>query len=88
MIPGILEFGEFWDVAGLIAPRHLLIVNGRYDVPRHPPEVVDRATARVAAIFAAAGVPDHFRHQYGEEGHRFYKDIMWSFVRDAMAKTA
>ena len=30
-VPGILRFGEFWDVAGLIAPRHLCIVNGRKD---------------------------------------------------------
>ena len=86
MIPGILEFGEFWDVAGLIAPRHLLVVNGRYDVPRHPPEVVNKATERVRAIFAVAGVPDHFSHQYGDAGHRFYKGIMWPFVRKVLAK--
>ena len=30
-VPGILSWGEFSDVAGLIAPRHQLIVNGRQD---------------------------------------------------------
>lgn len=87
VIPGLLEFGEFWDVAGLIAPRHLLVVNGRYDVPRHPPEVVDEAIRRLSAIYAVAGVPDHLRHRYGQGGHRFYKDITWPFVREVLART-
>jgi len=47
---------------------------------------VNKATERVRAIFAVAGVPDHFSHQYGDAGHRFYKGIMWPFVRKVLAK--
>jgi dienelactone hydrolase len=79
MIPGILHFGEFHDVAGLIAPRDLLMVHGRLD-PLHDPADVDRAVAEVRRIYRAAGAEAHFRHAYGEDGHRFYKDFMWPFV--------
>ena len=82
-VPGILRFGEFSDVAGLIAPRHLLIVNGKQD-PLFPLAEVDRAVAGVRAIYGAAGEPERFGHQYGPEGHRFYGDIMWPFVEEAV----
>ncbi len=82
MVPGILRFGGFHDVAGLIAPRHLLIVHGRDD-PLHDNEDVDRAVDQVRRIYAATCAGDRFKHAYGEGGHRFYKDLMWPFVRAA-----
>ena len=82
VVPGILGFGEFHDVAGLIAPRSLLIVNGRHDT-LFPLSEVDRAATGVRAVYAAAGVPERFEHRYGEGGHRFYKDLMWPFIRSA-----
>jgi hypothetical protein len=83
-VPGILGFGEFHDVAGLIAPRHLKIVNGRQD-PLFPLSEVDRAVAAVSRIYEAAGVPSRFAHAYGEGGHRFYGDLMWPFIEGAPA---
>jgi dienelactone hydrolase len=82
-VPGILSFGEFSDVAGLIAPRPLLIVNGKADT-LFPLSEVDRAVAGVQAIYAAAGQPERFAHRYGPKGHQFYGDIMWPFVEEAM----
>ena len=84
-VPAILGFGEFWDVAGLIAPRHLLTVNGIADA-LHPTETVDRAVARLAEIYREAGVPERYQHRYGHEGHRFYKALMWPFVQEAMRR--
>ena len=82
-VPGILRFGEFHDIAGLIAPRHLLIVNGRTD-PLFPPTEVERAVSGVRRIYDAAGAADAFRHAWGPNGHRFYSDLMWPFVMDAV----
>jgi len=79
-VPGIYRFGEFSDVAGLVAPRHLLIVNGRKD-PLFPHVEIERAVAGVRAIYEAAGVPGHFEHRWGEEGHRFYADLMWPWIK-------
>jgi len=85
MVPGLLELGDLPDVAGLIAPRYLLTVNGRKDV-LHAAEDVERAAARVRTIYEAAGVPTHFEHRWGEQGHRFYSDLMWPFVDAAMER--
>lgn len=85
VVPGALRFGEFHDVAGLIAPRHLLVVNGRLD-GLHDPADVDRAAAGVRRIYEAAGAADRFGHRYGEGGHRLYKDLMWPFVREILAQ--
>jgi dienelactone hydrolase len=79
LVPGILEFGDLYDVAGLAAPRRLLAVSGRHDA-LHSPADVDRAADRVRAIYAAAGCDDHFDHRWGEAGHRFYADLMWPFI--------
>ena len=82
-IPGILNAGELYDVAGLTAPRHFLAVNGRKD-KLHTAEDIERSAQRVAAIYKAAGVPERFAHKWGAEGHQFYKDLMWPFVKRAM----
>ncbi len=84
IVPGILEFGELYDVAGLIAPRHLLVVNGRED-RLHSATDINRATDRLRAIYKAAGQPERFQHRWGDAGHRFYKDLMWPFVLKALA---
>jgi len=84
MVPGILTFGEFHDVAGLAAPRHLLVVHGRED-PLFEPGEVDEAVAGVRRIYEAAGVPERFGHRCGEGGHRFYRGLMWPFVQEALA---
>jgi dienelactone hydrolase len=81
-VPGILRFGELWDVAGLIAPRPLLVVNGAHD-PHHSPDDVAAAAERLRQIYAAAGAKDSFAHLTGEGGHRFYPELLWSFAGSA-----
>ena len=83
MVPGIFEWGDLYDVAGLIAPRHLLAVNGRKD-NLHSADDIERAAQRVRAIYKAAGRPKRFVHRWGSEGHRFYSDLMWPFVMAAV----
>lgn len=84
MVPGILELGGLPGVAGLIAPRHLLAVNGRKD-PLFMEKAIEDGAATVKAIFNAAGCADHFEHRWGTEGHRFYSELMWPFVAEALA---
>jgi len=78
-IPGIFQWGNLYDVAGLAAPRYLLTVNGIKD-KLHTVDDINFAASRVQAIFDAADVPTHYEHQWGSEGHRFYKDLMWPFI--------
>ncbi|HJN16751.1 MAG TPA: hypothetical protein QGH10_14700 [Armatimonadota bacterium] len=82
-VPGIMRFGEMHDVAALIAPRPILIVNGRED-PLFPTSEVDRAVERLRAIYRAAGAERHFGFAWGPEGHRFYPDVMWPVVEHVL----
>lgn len=82
-VPGILEYGGMADVVGLIAPRHLLIVNGHGD-SLHNDNDIRRESAEVKKVFIAAGMSDRFDHRWGNDGHRFYKDLMWPFVMNAL----
>jgi hypothetical protein len=83
MVPGLLEVGGFAGVAGLIAPRHLLAVNGRTD-PLFSQAEIERAVTQVQSVYQAAGCQQRFEHRWGAEGHRFYKDLMWPFVLEVV----
>ncbi len=83
MVPGLLDVGGLPGVAGLVAPRHLLAVNGRRDTLFCESEV-ERAAAITRQIYTAAGCSERFALRWGEAGHRFYKDLMWPFVLDAL----
>ncbi|MCA9068416.1 MAG: acetylxylan esterase, partial [Planctomycetaceae bacterium] len=83
MVPGLIELGGLPGVAGLIAPRHLLAVNGRKDTLFTQADI-ERAVATVKSIYQATECSEKFAHRWGEEGHRFYADLMWPFVLDAV----
>lgn len=87
MVPGFMDFGGLPSVAGLIAPRHLLAVNGRKDT-LFSEQSIEQAVTTIQEVYRAAGCPTHFEHRWGAEGHRFYKDLMWPFVLEAVKTTA
>lgn len=82
MVPGLMEIGGLPGVCGLIAPRHLLAVNGRKDT-LFSQEAVENGAATVRDLYTEANCPERFEHRWGAEGHRFYKDLMWPFVLNA-----
>lgn len=82
-VPGIYRFGELFDVAGLIAPRYLLTISGRHD-GLHDNRDVQRAASQVERIYKASGYVGRYEHRWGTAGHRFYSDLMWPFVEQAM----
>ncbi len=83
IVPGLIDLGGLPGVCGLIAPRHLLAVNGRKDT-LFSEKAVEKGAATVCLLYTAAGCPERFEHRWGAEGHRFYKDLMWPFVLAAM----
>ena len=56
MVPGLMELGGLPDVAGLIAPRYLLAVNGRKDA-LFSEEAVEQAAATVRGIYEGGRLP-------------------------------
>ncbi|MCK4284228.1 MAG: acetylxylan esterase [Candidatus Brocadiae bacterium] len=80
-IPGILRVAEMGEVAGLIAPRKLLVVAGEED-DISPVGGVRAAFETARGIFAAAGCEDAIRLIVGPEGHRFYAELAWPQIME------
>ncbi|HIU47597.1 MAG TPA: acetylxylan esterase [Candidatus Fimadaptatus faecigallinarum] len=75
-IPGIMKYFDMGDIAGMIAPRPLIIVNGALDTI-FPLESARREFEVARRLYAQAGAPDKVRHVIGPEGHRFYAALTW-----------
>lgn len=75
-IPGVYQYFEMGDLAGLIAPRPLIIVAGRHD-DIFPIAGVEENFAIIQRIYDAADASDRCRLVVGEGGHRFYAQQAW-----------
>ncbi|MCA0457002.1 MAG: alpha/beta hydrolase family protein [Chloroflexi bacterium] len=69
-IPHLPEYAEMGDVAGLIAPRPLMVENGDAD-PIYPPHGVEKALVTLRQIYAALGVPEHLTTHTFHGQHRW-----------------
>ena len=68
------------DMAGLIAPRKMVVVNGRDD-PIFPKDGVDKCMETVHKMYEAAGAEDMVCNVTGDGSHRFYADIAWGKIK-------
>ncbi|MBQ8320892.1 MAG: hypothetical protein IJX92_00825 [Clostridia bacterium] len=84
-IPNIANYFDMGDLAGMIAPRRLVVVNGKCD-PIFPDEGVRESYEIIKRMYEAAGVPDRCALVTGEEGHRFYADAAWPVAKELMSK--
>lgn len=75
-VPNLLEDAEMHDVAGLIAPKPVVMVNGQTD-DIFPIDASTRAFSQLKKVYRAAGAPGRCRHIVGPGGHRFYADLAW-----------
>jgi hypothetical protein len=79
LIPKLRDWGDWKELGGLVAPRHLLIVHGVDDSLHHPP-TVEKLAINIGKIFQAVDVPNHTDLKWGSSGHRFYPQKMWPFL--------
>ena len=75
-IPRLWHYAEMADIAGLIAPRPLVLVNGRDDTI-FPIAGTRRAFRDLKRIYQAAGAASRCHLVVGKGGHRFYADDAW-----------
>lgn len=78
-IPRLLEIGEMYDFAALVAPRLLYIIAGRED-SIFPIEGVKIAYEMVQAVYEALGAGENIGLYVGPEGHRFYAAEVWDWL--------
>jgi dienelactone hydrolase len=86
-LPGALRWFDFPDLALLVAPRPLVVVQGEDD-PLFPAEGVRAAFARARAIYAAAGALDRCRLVLCPGGHRFYPEEAWTAFAELFDRRA
>jgi hypothetical protein len=84
-VPGILDLGEMWDVAGLTAPRYFCAIHGVKD-KGFPIENTRIAFKNLQEIYKVAGVPQNCELYEGSEGHRYYKKGAWDFIHKHIQK--
>ena len=80
-VPGIYPFGDTPDIAGLIAPRPLLMNFGELD-SGSPIDEVRAGVKTIAAHYADAGATAHFSHYIEAGSGHVLSDEMWKRTRD------
>ncbi len=70
IVPGLLRYSEMWDIAGLIAPRPVLVESGTLD-EGFPIEAARFAFAKLKRVYEVLGVPERCDLDEFEGGHRF-----------------
>ena len=70
-VPGILNWAEMYDIAGLIAPRPLFVESGSKD-NIFPVEASVDSFKRVSAIYEVFGAADRVGQEVFDEAHSFW----------------
>lgn len=82
-VPGILNWAEMYDVAGLIAPRPLFAESGTRD-PIFPIEASKESVARVRRVYEVFGAGANVGHEIFEDKHVFYGKAGLPFLAKAL----
>jgi hypothetical protein len=84
-VPGLLCYAEMADVAGLIAPRPLVLVAGEQD-DIFPVEAARQGFQALKRIYRARGAADRCHLVVGPAGHRFYADLAWPVLSEELGR--
>jgi dienelactone hydrolase len=82
-IPGLYRYLDLPDLASLIAPRSVFVINGSKDA-LFPPEGVDKAHRKIEACFRKAGAVEHQRCKLYDAPHQFNREMQaeaWEWLR-------
>jgi dienelactone hydrolase len=80
-VPGLGQFGEMYDLAGLLAPRPLLVEAGSYD-PIFPLDAVRRSVERTRSqVYSIWNAQNRVETDYFEGRHRISGAKAYGFLR-------
>ncbi len=83
-VPGILNWAENYDVAGLIAPRFFFSEGGDRD-PIFPVQATRASFAKVKRVYEVFGVPERARQQIFSGAHEFRGEEGLPFLVGALS---
>ena len=84
-IPSAFRYFEMQDLAGLIAPRRLILINGEQD-DIFPVEGVKEGFERVKEIYETCGADQRCQLAITPKGHYWCEDIVWERILLAVQK--
>jgi len=77
VVPGILELCDLDDIAGLVAPRPLLLCSATEDEYSHDASAIADAAA---AVYGSAGAPEAFSHARFDGAHALTEERFSAIV--------
>lgn len=78
-IPSIRKYFEMGDLAGLIAPRKLVVAAGELD-DIFPIDETKKNYETIKLIYKSLGVPENTSLVIGDKGHLNYADLLWAEI--------
>ncbi len=85
VIPGLLELGDLDDIAGLVAPRPLLLCSAEDDEYSRD---ASRIALAAALAYQNAGAPQALRHDRAHGGHALTKERFHAIIDWVIAQLA
>lgn len=85
-VPGMGQFGEMHDLAGLVAPRPMLVEAGNYDTI-FPIEAVRAGVAKARSVYSVFGKKDLPETDYFEGRHQISGRKAYTFLQQTLAIT-
>ena len=79
-VPGLLNYIEMYDLAGLVAPRALFTESGMRD-PIFPIHGSREAIKKAANIYSVFGATDRIGHEIFDDEHVFYGKGAFEFLK-------
>ena len=89
-IPGLYRYLDLPDLAALIAPRSLLVINGAKDT-LFPPDGVEKAFRKIEACFRKASAAERQRCRLYDAPHQFNLEMQaeaWEWLEAHLARAA
>jgi dienelactone hydrolase len=84
-IPGLWQFGEMYDMVGLIAPRPLLVESGTRD-PIFPIDAVRFSVERARRVYTIFQAPDEIESDIFEGRHQISGRRAYDFLWEKLSK--
>jgi dienelactone hydrolase len=86
-VPNLSQVAEMSDLAGLVAPRPMLVIAGTQDTI-FPIDAVREGFAAAQKPYADAKSPGNIELYEGAGGHRYYAARVWDFFAEKLSGSA
>jgi len=84
-VPGIAKYFDMGDLGGLIAPRKMVVSNGKED-PIFPIEGAIESANIIKQLYERAGAAENFAFYIGDGGHQAYTGAVMELLEEMLSE--